>query len=251
MRVSILTLFPEILEGYFSSSIMAKAVDRGLFSYRLINFRDFAFDKHRTCDDAPYGGGAGMVLKPEPVAKALESVGTDGKRVLYPSPSGRLFRQTMAEEFSREKELVIICGRYEGLDQRIIDRYVDDEVCVGDYVLSSGEVAAMVIVDAVYRLMEGIISAESLEEESFSDGLLEYPHYTRPEVFEGEKVPEILLSGHHEKIREWRMRQRLAKTLRNRPDLLENRNLDDGEKRLLEELREKQEIREERTHEYH
>jgi tRNA (guanine37-N1)-methyltransferase len=218
---------------------MAKAVDRGLFSYRLINFREFAFDKHRTCDDAPYGGGAGMVLKPEPVAKALESVGIAGKRVIYPSPSGRLFRQTMAEEFSREEELVIICGRYEGLDQRIIDRYVDDEVCVGDYVLSSGEVAAMVVIDAVYRLREGIISAESLEEESFSDGLLEYPHYTRPEVFEGEKVPEILLSGHHEKIREWRMRQRLAKTLRNRPDLLENRNLDDGEKRLLEELREK------------
>ncbi|ORC31868.1 tRNA (guanosine(37)-N1)-methyltransferase TrmD [Marispirochaeta aestuarii] len=251
MKVSILTLFPEILEGYFSSSIMAKAVDRGLFSYRLINFREFAFDRHRTCDDAPYGGGAGMVLKPEPVAKALDSVGIAGKRVIYPSPSGRLFRQSMAEEFSREEELVIICGRYEGLDQRIIDRYVDDEVCVGDYVLSSGEVAAMVITDAVYRLREGIISAESLEEESFSDGLLEYPHYTRPEVFEGEKVPEILLSGHHEKIREWRMRQRLAKTLRNRPDLLENRNLDDGEKRLLEELREKQEIREERTHEYH
>jgi len=251
MKVSILTLFPEILEGYFTSSIMAKAVDRGLFSYRLINFRDFAFDKHRTCDDAPYGGGAGMVLKPEPVAKALESVGTGGKRVIYPSPSGRLFRQSMAEEFSREKELVIICGRYEGLDQRIIDRYVDDEVCVGDYVLSSGEVAGMVIIDAVYRLLEGIISAESLEEESFSDGLLEYPHYTRPEVFEGEKVPEILLSGHHEKIRDWRKRQRLAKTLQNRPDLLENRNLDDGEKRLLKELREKQEIREERTHEYH
>ncbi|WP_319477035.1 tRNA (guanosine(37)-N1)-methyltransferase TrmD [Marispirochaeta aestuarii] len=251
MKVSILTLFPEILEGYFSSSIMAKAVDRGLFSYRLINFREFAFDRHRTCDDAPYGGGAGMVLKPEPVAKALDSVGIAGKRVIYPSPSGRLFRQSMAEEFSREEELVIICGRYEGLDQRIIDRYVDDEVCVGDYVLSSGEVAAMVITDAVYRLREGIISAESLEEESFSDGLLEYPHYTRPEVFEGDKVPEILLSGHHEKIREWRMRQRLAKTLRNRPDLLENRNLDDGEKRLLEELREIQEIREERTHEYH
>ena len=251
MKVSILTLFPEILEGYFSSSIMAKAVDRGLFSYRLINFREFAFDRHRTCDDAPYGGGAGMVLKPEPVAKALDSVGIAEKRVIYPSPSGRLFRQSMAEEFSREEELVIICGRYEGLDQRIIDRYVDDEVCVGDYVLSSGEVAAMVITDAVYRLREGIISAESLEEESFSDGLLEYPHYTRPEVFEGDKVPEILLSGHHEKIREWRMRQRLAKTLRNRPDLLEKRNLDDGEKRLLEELREIQEIREERTHEYH
>ncbi|WP_319561360.1 tRNA (guanosine(37)-N1)-methyltransferase TrmD [Marispirochaeta sp.] len=240
MKVSILTLFPEIMEGYFCSSIMAKAVDRGLFSYRLINFREFATDKHRTCDDAPYGGGAGMVLKPEPLAKALEFVGTGGKRVVFPSPSGRLFRQSMAEEFSREEELVIICGRYEGLDQRIIDSYVDDEVCVGDYVLSSGEVAAMVIIDAVYRLREGIISAESLEEESFSDGLLEYPHYTRPEIFDGEKVPEILLSGHHEKIHEWRTRQRLEKTLANRPELLKNRNLDDGEKRILKELTRKQ-----------
>ena len=247
MKVTILTLFPEILEGYFRSSIMAKAVERGLFSYELVNFRDFAFDKHRTCDDAPYGGGAGMVLKAEPLALALDSVGAAEKRTVYPTPSGVPFSQALAGEYSTESEIVMICGRYEGVDQRIIDRYVDDEVSVGDYVLSSGEVAALVLIDAIYRLREGIISPDSLEEESFDDGLLEYPHYTRPELFRGDSVPEILLSGHHEKIRHWRLRRRLEKTDRNRPDLLKNRSLTEEETKILEELRNS---REEITHEY-
>lgn len=237
MKVTILTLFPEILEGYFSSSIMAKAVEKGLFAYEIVNFRDFAYDRHRTCDDAPYGGGAGMVLKAEPLAEALELAGARDKRTIYPSPSGRVFDQTVAEELSREDELVIVCGRYEGVDQRIIDLYVDDELAIGDYVLSSGEVATLTIIDAVYRLCDGIINAESLEEESFSDGLLEYPHYTRPEVFRELRVPEILLSGHHEHIRQWRLKERLRKTIRNRPDLLETRSLTREEQKFIQELK--------------
>ncbi len=220
MRYTILTLFPEIVEGYFRSSIMAKAVARELISYETVNIRDFAVDRHRTCDDAPYGGGAGMVLKPEPLGAALEAVGAAGKRTVYPAPSGRLFDQRYAGELAEEGELVIICGRYEGVDQRIIDRYVDDEICIGDYVLSSGEIAALVLVDAIYRLKEGVIRRESLEEESFSGGLLEYPHYTRPEEYRGVKVPDVLLSGHHAEIEKWRFRKRVEKTARNRPDLI-------------------------------
>jgi tRNA (guanine37-N1)-methyltransferase len=241
MKVTILSLFPEILAAYFESSIMAKAVERGLFAYELVNFRDFAFDRHRTCDDAPYGGGAGMVLKAEPLALALDAAGASTKRTLYPSPSGKPFTQRMAEELAEEEELVLICGRYEGVDQRIIDQYVDDEVSVGDYVLSSGEVAALVVVDAVYRLREGIITPGSLEEESFSNGLLEYPHYTRPEVFRDRPVPEILLSGHHEHIRQWRLRKRLEKTMLYRPDLLTNRPLDDEETKIVREIKESRE----------
>ena len=162
MKFIVLSLFPEIVETFFKSSIMARSVERGLVSYTLVQIRDFAADKHRSCDDAPYGGGAGMVFRPEPVAGALDSVGARERRVVYVTPSGRLFKQTYAEELSREDELVILCGRYEGIDQRIIDEYVDDEISVGDYVLSSGETAALVIIDAVYRLIEGVIKSESL-----------------------------------------------------------------------------------------
>jgi len=220
VKFSLLTLFPEIPRAYFTDSIMAKAVERGLIEYQLVDFRDFAVDKHRTCDDAPYGGGAGMVLKPEPLAAALDSIGAGEKRVVYPSPSGRLFHQGYARELAQEDELVFICGRYEGVDQRIIDLYVDDEICIGDYVLSSGEIAAMAIVDTVYRLHEGVINNESLLEESFNDGLLEYPHYTRPAVFRGIEVPEVLRSGHHAEISAWRRARRIEKTKRFRPDLL-------------------------------
>ncbi|MDR3199882.1 MAG: tRNA (guanosine(37)-N1)-methyltransferase TrmD [Spirochaetales bacterium] len=223
MKFTVLSLFPEILEAYFTSSIMAKAVEKGIVSYANINIRDFARDKHRTCDDAPYGGGAGMVLKPEPLAAALDSVGSDCARTIYPAPSGRPFTQDYARELASEKELILICGRYEGIDQRVLDLYVDDEISVGDYVLSSGEIAAMVIVDAVYRLLDGVITQESLEEESFSGGLLEYPQYTRPEVFRGIQVPEILLSGHHANIQKWRQQQSILKTQKNRPELLEGR----------------------------
>lgn len=228
MKFTILTLFPELVEPFFKVSIMGKAVERGQISYEIVNFRDFAHDRHKTCDDAPYGGGAGMVIKPEPLAEALDSVGASGKLTIYPSPSGVPFRQATADRWSREEEIVLICGRYEGIDQRIIDLYVDEEVSIGDYVLSSGEMAALVMVDAVYRLKEGIISGESLLEESFQDSLLEYPHYTRPEIFRGLKVPEVLLGGHHEKIRKWRMGKRLEKTARNRPDLLPAGGSGDG-----------------------
>lgn len=222
LKFTVVSLFPEIVDGFFQSSLMKKAVERGLIAVQFVNIRDFALDKHKTCDDIPYGGGAGMVLKPEPLARALDSVGAGQKRTLYPTPSGRLFDQSTARELAKEEELVFICGRYEGIDQRIIDEYVDDELSVGDYVLSSGEIASLVIIDAVYRLREGVIKARSLEEESFSEGfLLEYPQYTRPEVFRDRSVPEVLLSGHHKNISDWRRQQSIEKTKRWRPDLLD------------------------------
>jgi tRNA (guanine37-N1)-methyltransferase len=227
MKFTALSLFPEILEAYFRSSIMAKAVERGLMDYALVNIRDFALDKHKKCDDEIYGGGPGMLMMPEPLGRALDSVDalSPGKRVVYLSPSGRPFDQALAQELSREAEIVLICGRYEGIDQRIIDKYVDDEISIGDYVLSSGEIAALALVDSVYRLVEGVITGESLAEESFSGGLLEYPQYTRPEIYDSLRVPEVLLSGHHANIERWRLRMRVEKTLRVRPELLERPGL--------------------------
>jgi len=223
MKYTVLTLFPEITDAFFSNSIMAKAVKWGIIEYQAVNIRDFAFDKHKTCDDAPYGGGPGMLMLPEPLKKALDSVQANNgnKRVVYLSPSGRQFNQEMAKELAKEQELVLICGRYEGIDQRVIDSFVDDEISVGDYVLSSGEVAALTIIDATYRLVDSVICAQSLDEESYSSGLLEYPQFTRPEVFDTMRVPEVLLSGHHEQIRLWRLEKRVEKTLRQRPDLIE------------------------------
>ena len=261
MKFYVLTLFPEIPRAFFENSIMAKAVEKGIIAYELVNIRDFAFDKHKTCDDSPYGGGAGMLMKTEPLCKALESVKvkskflddgtvkktkkskknkTKGRRVIYVTPSGKPLTQKLAYELSQEEELVFICGRYEGIDQRVIDSYVDDEISIGDYVLSSGELAATVIIDSVYRLVDGVISSESLEEESFSDGLLEYPQYTRPEVFKGMKVPDVLLSGHHENIRKWRLKKRLAKTLQNRPEMISSARLSgkltDEAEQMIEEI---------------
>ena len=221
MRFDVLTLFPEIPEAFFKTSIMAKAVEKGIISCNLVNIRDFAFDKHCSCDDIVYGGGAGMLLLPEPLSLALDSVNASSKRVIYVTPSGKPFSQELAKELSSEEELVFVCGRYEGIDQRIIDEYVDDEISVGDYVMSSGELAALVIIDAVYRLIDGVISGESLEEESFSGFLLEYPQYTRPRNFKGREVPEVLLSGHHLNIHKWRLKKRIEKTLKTRPDLIE------------------------------
>ncbi len=223
MKFTVLTLFPEIPRAFFESSIMAKAVEREIIAYDLVNIRDFAFDKHKTCDDAPYGGGAGQLLLPEPLGRALDSVEAykKSKHVIYVTPSGKPFTQKKARELSQKEELVLVCGRYEGIDQRIIDYYVDEEISIGDYVMSSGEVAATVIIDAVYRLVEGVITQESLDEESFSDGLLEYPQYTRPNVYKGMEVPAVLSSGNHEEIRKWRLRKSLQRTLRNRPDLIQ------------------------------
>lgn len=220
MRIDVLTLFPGLIEAFFSESILGRAVDRGFVTYRAVDIRDYATDRHRTADDAPYGGGAGMVLKPEPLGAALDAVGAGERRVVYPSPSGRPFTQATARELAVAEDLVFICGRYEGVDQRIIDYYVDDELTIGDYVLSSGELSALVVIDAVVRLIDGVITPESLSEESFTDGLLEYPQYTRPEVYRGMRVPEVLLTGHHERIREWRHEKRVEKTRANRADLL-------------------------------
>ncbi|MDR2943376.1 MAG: tRNA (guanosine(37)-N1)-methyltransferase TrmD [Treponema sp.] len=234
MKYTVLTLFPEITDTFFATSIMAKAIKKGIIEYCAVNIRDFAADKHKTCDDAPYGGGPGMLMLPEPLDLAIKhalsaSENAEKPRIIYLSPSGRPFNQGLAREFSAEKELLLICGRYEGIDQRIIDRYVDDEISVGDYVLSSGEVAALAVIDATYRLVDDVICADSLTEESFSDGLLEYPQFTRPEVFDTMKVPEILLSGHHEQIRLWRLEKRVEKTLRFRPDLIKRgREIADG-----------------------
>ena len=236
MKFTVLSLFPGILKGFFDDSIMAKAVGRGLVDYELVNIRDYAYDRHRVCDDSPYGGGAGMVLKPEPLFEALDAVGAEGKRVVYPTPSGRPFTQKVARELSCEDELVFICGRYEGIDQRVIDQYVSDELSIGDYVISSGEISTLVMVDAIYRLLDGVITRESLEEESFTQALLEYPHYTRPEDFRGLRVPEILLGGHHANIEAWRLRKRVEKTLKNRPDLLEGSGLDEEIRRVRDEL---------------
>jgi tRNA (guanine37-N1)-methyltransferase len=234
MKYTVLTLFPEIIDAYFASSIMAKALKRGIIEYRAVNIRDFAADKHKTCDDAPYGGGPGMLMLAEPLSRALEAAGVqsgaargDRARVVYLSPSGRPFTQTRAKELSAMEELILLCGRYEGIDQRIIDAYIDEELSVGDYVLSSGEVAALAVIDATYRLVDRVITPESLDEESFSGGLLEYPQYTRPEVFDTMKVPEALLSGHHENIRRWRLKERIRKTLAVRPDLID-RGLEQG-----------------------
>ncbi|MDR1095327.1 MAG: tRNA (guanosine(37)-N1)-methyltransferase TrmD [Spirochaetaceae bacterium] len=248
MKFTVLTLFPEVTDAYFASSIMAKAVERGLVEYRAVNIRDYATDKHRSCDDAPYGGGPGMLMLPEPIGRAFEAVGVnrrpvtdidgDGavpggrqsaeRLVVYLSPSGTLFNQRAAEELAGEKELVFLCGRYEGVDQRALDLYVDREISVGDYVLSSGEIAALTVIDAVYRLIDGVITGESLVEESFTGGLLEYPQWTRPPEYGTLKVTEVLLSGHHEQIRKWRLRKRIEKTMKVRPELVAAMLADSG-----------------------
>ena len=240
MKYTVLSLFPEIIDAYFAASIMAKAISRGIVEYRSIQIRDFALDKHHSCDDAPYGGGPGMLMLAEPLGRALEAAGVpnrfsadnqqsaacgsaesrQNKRVIYLSPSGRPFNQGLARELASEKELVLLCGRYEGIDQRIIDAYIDEEISVGDYVLSSGEAAALAVIDATYRLIEEVITPDSLCEESFSGGLLEYPQYTRPEYYATIRVPEVLLSGHHENIRRWRLEKQVEKTIAVRPDLI-------------------------------
>lgn len=243
MIFHILTLFPEIFAGYQQASILARAQDQGQVELNLIDIRDFAEDRHKTCDDATYGGGAGMVLKPEPLAAALESIpgvdqlkpGEPGEgesglaevrgstRVIYLTPSGRIWTQAMAAGLSEDSEAVLICGRYEGIDQRIIDLFVTDEISIGDYILNGGEVAAMVVIDATIRLLKGVIKEQSLLEESFRRGLLEYPQYTRPAVFRGRSVPEVLLSGNHAEIERWRLEKSIEKTRRFRPEMIESR----------------------------
>jgi tRNA (guanine37-N1)-methyltransferase len=220
VKISVLTLFPGIVGAYFRTSIMAKAVKERKIEFSVIDIREYSIDKHRTCDDSPYGGGPGMVLKPGPIARAFDSVKMPG-RVVYPTPSGVLFTQEKALDLASYGHIILICGRYEGIDQRIIDLYVQEEISLGDYVLSSGEIAALGIIDAVYRLVPGVIRSDSLQEESHTDGYLEYPQYTRPSNFRGLKVPEVLLSGNHRRIKEWRREKSLEKMAGNRPDMLE------------------------------
>ncbi len=236
MHIDILSLFPKMLEGFFTNSIMARAVEKGVVSYRITDWRSYATDRHHSCDDVPYGGGAGMVLKCEPLSKALEDLDARNRRVVFPTPSGRLFTQAYAQELSREKDLIFICGHYEGLDQRVIDTYVDDEISIGDYVLSCGETSTTVIIDALFRLIDGVISSDSLQDESFTDGLLEYPQYTRPESYCTKSVPDVLLSGHHERIATWRDFRMLEKTMLSRPEVLVRASLDQDRRRRLIEL---------------
>jgi tRNA (guanine37-N1)-methyltransferase len=230
MRIDVLTLFPEMFEGVFSSSILGKARDKGIVALHTVNFRDYSNNKHNTVDDYPYGGGGGMVLKPEPIFAAVEDLlrsDAEGKpraRVILLCPQGETFTQQKAEELSGEEHLVFICGHYEGYDERIRRYLVTDELSIGDYVLTGGELPAMVIIDSVARLLPGVLGNEqSAITDSFSTGLLEYPHYTRPAKFRDWEVPDVLISGHHENVKTWRLKESLFRTWERRPDLLEGR----------------------------
>lgn len=220
MQFDVLTLFPEMFSS-LNESIIGRAKKNKQIDINLVNIRDFSNNKHNKVDDTPYGGGAGMVMMPDVVYRAYESLSNkDNAKVIYMSPQGKTLNQKKVVELSKENHLIILCGHYEGIDQRVIDKIVDEEISIGDYVLTGGELPAMVLIDSVSRYIEGVLSEDSIKEESFSKDLLEYPQYTRPEVFEGMKVPEILLSGNHQKIDEWRKEQSLEITKKKRPDLL-------------------------------
>lgn len=267
MRIDVLTIFPEMCEGVFRSSILGKAQDKGLVTLNAVNFRDYSGNKHQTVDDYPYGGGGGMVLKPEPIFAAVEAViaqaageraqlpqeghdpaPADGPedlsslerkrpRVILMCPQGAPFTQAKAEELAQESHLILICGHYEGYDERIREHLVTDELSIGDYVLTGGELPAMVVTDSVVRLLPGVLGNESSAvTDSFSTGLLEYPHYTRPADFRGWMVPDVLLSGHHAKVDLWRKEQSLRRTVERRPDLLEAIELDEADRKLLQRI---------------
>lgn len=220
IKFNILTLFPEMFE-IMNESIIGRAVDAGTVEINTVNIRDFANNKHNRVDDYPYGGGAGMVMQAPPVYDAYKSLNLDKSvPVIYMSPQGRRFNQEIAKELAQHEEVILLCGHYEGIDERVIEEIVTDEISIGDYVLTGGELPAMVVVDTVSRLVDGVLNKESIEEESFTNGLLEYPQYTRPEEFLGKKVPDVLLSGHHANIKKWREEQSLKRTKEKRPDLL-------------------------------
>ena len=231
-----MTLFPSMFSGPLDESIIARAVQRGLLAIHLHNIRDWTTDRHHVVDDYPYGGGAGMVLKPDALAAAIESVAAPGVPVILLSPAGRPFRQDIARALARHERLVLVCGHYEGIDERVRERWITDEISIGDYVLTGGELPAMVLIDAVSRLVPGVVEEESLAEESHEAGLLEYPHYTRPPEFRGMPVPDILLSGHHAEIARWRRRQSLRLTWLRRPDLLARADLSKDDVRFLAQL---------------
>ena len=259
MQFDVLTLFPEMFD-ILNESIIGRAKEKGLINVNLINIRDFSKNKHKKVDDTPYGGGAGMVIQPDVVYDAYKSVISNIKdvmnvtnskkiestenvekltrtRVIYMSPQGKKLDQQKVEELSKQEHLILLCGHYEGIDQRVLDSIVDEEISIGDYVLTGGELPAMVLIDSVSRYVEGVLKDGSTIEESFSQGLLEYPQYTRPEVFEGQQVPEVLRSGNHQMIDKWRREQSLKRTLEKRPDLLEKVELSDEDKKILEKNR--------------
>lgn len=243
MHIDVLTLFPEMIEGVFNSSILKKAQDKSKFSYNLINFRDYSENKHRKVDDYPYGGGAGMVLTPQPIFDAVEAVTKDKsseQRVILMCPQGEPYNQKKAEELAKEENLVFICGHYEGYDERIREHLVTDEISIGDYVLTGGELGAMAVIDSVVRLLPDVLgNHESAPEDSFSTGLLEHPHYTRPADFRGIKVPEVLLSGDHAKISNWRKMESLKRTFERRKELLNAMTLSEEEVTLLDQIKSK------------
>ena len=240
MQFYIMTLFPEMVMQGLSTSIIGRAVNKGLLSIEAVNIRDYAFNKHNSVDDYPYGGGAGMLMQAEPVYqcyRALEEKMNKKPRVVYLSPQGKTFNQTMAEEFAQEEELVFLCGHYEGIDERVLEEIVTDYVSIGDYVLTGGELPAMIMVDAISRLVPGVLHNDvSAEFESFQDNLLEYPQYSRPEMWHDKKVPEVLMSGHHANIEKWRREQSVIRTARNRPDLLEKAELTEKEREIAGSL---------------
>ncbi|MWV43579.1 tRNA (guanosine(37)-N1)-methyltransferase TrmD [Paenibacillus sp. HJL G12] len=244
MKVDVLTLFPEMMDGVFRSSILGKAQEKGIVSLNAVNFRDYSGNKHGTVDDTPYGGGGGMVLKPDPIFAAVEdllSQSSAAPRVILMCPQGETFTQQKAEELSSEEHLIFICGHYEGYDERIREHLVTDELSIGDYVLTGGELPAMVAIDSVVRLLPGVLGNESSAiTDSFSTGLLEYPHYTRPAEFRGFKVPDILLSGHHANIEVWRREQALKRTLQRRPDMLDKAVLTDQDFKIIQRLKQEQ-----------
>ncbi len=223
MKFDVLTLFPDMFSS-LGESIIGRARENKLIEINLINIRDFSKDKHKKVDDTPYGGGAGMVIRPDVVYDAYNSIKNKDAKVIYMSPKGKVLNQEKVKQLSNQKHLIIICGHYEGIDQRVLDEIVNEEISIGDYVLTGGELPAMVLIDSVSRYVKGVLNDESTSEESFSNNLLEYPQYTRPEEFRGKKVPEVLISGHHENIKKWREEKSIEITRNNRPDLLEKNN---------------------------
>lgn len=235
MKFDILTLFPEMFDP-IKQSIIGRATEKNIIDISLVNIRDFSKDKHKKVDDTCYGGGAGMLIKPDVVYDCYNSVKSDNSKVIYLSPQGKTLNQAKVEELAKEEHLILLCGHYEGIDQRVIDKIVDEEISIGDYVLTGGEIPAMVLVDSVSRYIDGVLADDSTTDESFSKGLLEYPQYTRPEVFEGIEVPEVLKSGHHKNIEKWRKEEALKITFQKRPDLLEKVDLTEEDKKILENL---------------
>ena len=237
MIYKVLTLFPEMIEQGMRTSITGRAINKGLLNLQTTNIRDYSDNKHMKVDDYPYGGGAGMVMQAEPIYRAYEAITKESRktpRVIFLTPQGQVFNQKLAEELAKEEELIFLCGHYEGIDERVLEEIVTDNVSIGDYVLTGGELPAMVMMDAISRLVQGVLNNDvSAETESFQDNLLEHPQYSRPEIWRGKKVPEVLLSGNHKKIEEWRRKKSIERTKERRPDLLKKANLTEKEKKAL------------------